>query len=101
MDKDLNQLNTRNFNMAKKAEYKVVVGKNGFKSLEEEVMILLNKGWKPLGGIAFNSNFPHQAMARVVEDKQPQKPQPQVEKKPIKKEPMNTADAMRMLEGGI
>ncbi len=52
--------------MAKKAEYKVVSGTNGFPELEEKVSEMLNQGWKPVGGIGFNSGFPYQAMARVV-----------------------------------
>lgn len=86
--------------MPKRAEYKVVVGKDGFKGLEQEVSMLMNKGWKPLGGVAFNSNFPHQAMARIVDVKAPQKAAPKVESK-VDKKPLGTADAMRMLESGI
>jgi hypothetical protein len=52
--------------MAKKAEYKVVSGTNGFPELEKKVSEMLNQGWKPVGGIGFNSGFPYQAMARVV-----------------------------------
>lgn len=50
----------------KKAEYKIVNGKSGFPELEENVSKMLNQGWKPVGGIAFNAGFPYQAMAKVI-----------------------------------
>lgn len=51
----------------KRAEYKVVTSTTGFPDLEAEITRLLNKGWKPLGGIAFNQGYPYQALARVVQ----------------------------------
>jgi len=96
----MSSANYKELNMAKRAEYKVVIGKGGFKDLEKQVSDLMNKGWKPLGGIAFNATFPHQSMARVIEIKEPSKPAPKTEKI-VNKKPMDTADAMRMLEGGI
>ena len=50
----------------KKAEYKVVSGPEGLPQLEARVNELLNKGWKPIGGISFNAGYPYQAVARVV-----------------------------------
>lgn len=51
----------------KKIVYKVVVSNNGFEDFEAKVSEKLNQGWKPIGGIAFNYNFPYQAMAKVVD----------------------------------
>ena len=50
----------------KKAEYKVVSGPEGLPQLEKRVNDLLNKGWKPIGGVSFNSGYPYQAVARIV-----------------------------------
>ncbi len=59
----------------KKFEYRVVVSNNGFGDFEEKVSEMLADGWKPLGGVAFNHSYPHQAMARVIEvEKQENKP---------------------------
>ncbi len=45
-------------------EYIVLSGaKEGLKELEEKVTEHLRKGWKPVGGIAFNVGYPYQAMA--------------------------------------
>jgi hypothetical protein len=54
----------------KKATYKVVGGTNGFQEMEAEVSKMLNQGWKPIGGIAFNNGYPYQAMAKVTDTKQ-------------------------------
>jgi hypothetical protein len=51
----------------KKIEYKVVVSNNGFSDFEEKVSKMLGDGWKPVGGVAFNHSYPHQAMARVID----------------------------------
>lgn len=51
----------------KTAQYKVVVSDKGFTDFEERVSKMLNEGWKPVGGIAFNHSYPHQAMAKVVD----------------------------------
>ncbi len=53
----------------KKTEYKVASGPEGLAQLEENVCDLLSKGWKPVGGIAFNDDCPYQALARVVDGK--------------------------------
>lgn len=50
----------------KKAEYKIISGPSGLPQLEDRVTEFLNKGWKPVGGIAFNAGYPYQALARVV-----------------------------------
>ena len=57
----------------KKFEYKIVVSDKGFNDFEEKVSAMLNDGWKPIGGIAFNHSYPHQAMAKVVEVNQDKK----------------------------
>jgi hypothetical protein len=49
------------------AEYKIIVSDKGFDDFEAKVSAKLNEGWKPVGGIAFNHSYPHQAMARVVD----------------------------------
>lgn len=51
----------------KKAEYKIIVSDKGFDDFEAKVSEKLNEGWKPVGGIAFNHSYPHQAMARVID----------------------------------
>ena len=51
----------------KKLVYKVVVSDKGFEDFEAKVSEKLNQGWKPIGGIAFNHSYPHQAMAKVIE----------------------------------
>lgn len=53
----------------KKAKYKVIGSSNGLPELEEKVSQLLNEGWKPIGGIAFNHGYPYQAMGKVEEEK--------------------------------
>lgn len=82
----------------KKIEYKVCGGTNGFVELEREVSTLLNTGWKPVGGIAFNSGFPYQALARVMEYKE--KPSPTATSKPgqTKTAKLNANSAMRKLD---
>ncbi|GAB2877768.1 hypothetical protein ACCI51_08460 [Microbulbifer echini] len=87
----------------KKAEYKVAVGKSGFSSLEEEVTRLLNEGWKPIGGLAFNAGYPYQAMARVVSMPKstsgiPAQSQSLSEQEPTKKQPLGAQDAMRLVD---
>ncbi|WHI48198.1 hypothetical protein ACJJI3_22610 [Microbulbifer sp. ZKSA004] len=87
----------------KRAEYKVAVGKTGFSSLEEEVTRMLNEGWKPVGGLAFNSGYPYQAMARVVtvsvgSKSQPARPgQAEGNANPEKKN-LGAQDAMRLID---
>ena len=88
------------YTIMKKAEYKVVVSEDGFKGLEKQVNKLMNQGWKPLGGIAFNAGYPHQAMARIVEVKE-NMPTPSLQKQSTKQEAMSTGDAMKMIEDGI
>lgn len=46
-------------------KYKIVVGTKGFLELEEKVTKMLNNGWEPLGGIAFNQLHPYQAMVKL------------------------------------
>lgn len=86
--------------MAKRAEYKIVVGSNGFNDFENQVSSLMNKGWKPIGGVAFNSGYANQAMARIIDLDTSKK---ETEKPPekVKAKPMNTGEAMRMIERGI
>lgn len=54
----------------KQYEYRVIVSDKGFEDFEKKVAEKLDEGWKPIGGIAFNHSYPHQAMARLKEAKQ-------------------------------
>lgn len=58
----------------KRYTYKVCGSTTGFKGLEEEVSAMLNDGWKPIGGIAFNAGYPYQAMAKIIDTEE--KPTP-------------------------
>ena len=73
-------------------KYKVVTSSNGFRDLEKAVSLLLNKGWKPVGGVAFNNGFAYQAMVGKVEEK--------IEKQPGKEESkiLGAIDAMRKID---
>lgn len=51
----------------KKIEYKIIVSDKGFDDFAGKVSEKLNDGWKPIGGIAFNHGFPHQAVAKMIE----------------------------------
>lgn len=82
----------------KKLVYKVVVSDKGFEDFEAKVSEMLNQGWKPLGGIAFNHSFPHQAMAKVVDtaDERPVKnQQSSIDQKP---KALTASEAMRRLD---
>ena len=52
----------------KKYVYKIIVSDKGFDDFEAKISEKLNDGWKPIGGIAFNHGYPHQAMAKVIDD---------------------------------
>lgn len=78
----------------KKAEYKVVTSTTGLPDLEKAVTKLLNEGWKPLGGIAFNQGYPYQAVARFVQVKPSTKPENAVEKS----QPLTANQAMAVLD---
>ena len=87
----------------KKAEYKIAVGKSGFSSLEGEVTQLLNEGWKPIGGLAFNAGYPYQAMARVVNVAKPSdhsqsQAQAAPEGEPTRRQSYGAQDAMRVID---
>lgn len=75
----------------RKAEYKVVTSQTGLRELEQKVSDLINAGWKPLGGLAFNHGYPYQALARVVTTS---------EKPPENKEPsyISASEAMRRVD---
>lgn len=82
----------------KKLVYKVVVSDKGFDDFEAKVSEMLNQGWKPLGGIAFNHSFPHQAMAKVVDtaDERPVKnQQSSIDQKP---KALTASEAMKRLD---
>ncbi len=82
----------------KKLVYKIVVSDKGFEDFEAKVSDMLNQGWKPLGGIAFNHSFPHQAMAKVVDaaDEKPvSKNQAAIEKQP---RALSANEAMKRLD---
>jgi hypothetical protein len=51
----------------KKYVYKIIVSDKGFDDFEAKVSEKLNDGWKPIGGIAFNHSYPHQAMAKIID----------------------------------
>lgn len=53
--------------MTKQYQYKIVGSPNGFPELEQKISAMLNQGWKPIGGIAFNQGHPYQAMAKLVD----------------------------------
>lgn len=71
--------------MTRKYQYKVIGSSRGFPEIEKKIGIMMDSGWKPVGGIAFNMGVPYQAMARQVEvktirpaeNKAAQKQQPQ------------------------
>ena len=52
----------------KKLRYELVIGKNGFEKFCDEVSERLNAGWKPIGGVAFNSGLAYQSMAKAVDE---------------------------------
>lgn len=82
----------------KKLVYKVVVSDKGFEDFEAKVSEMLNQGWKPIGGIAFNHSYPHQAMAKVVDtaDKKPTSENKNtIEQKP---KSLTANEAMRRLD---
>lgn len=82
----------------KKYVYKVVVSDKGFDDFEAKVNEKLNDGWKPIGGIAFNHSYPHQAMAKIV-DSAEEKNNSKSESAPIHKSKTLTAnEAMRRLD---
>ncbi len=56
--------------MKKKYSYKIITSTSGFKELEDNVNEALNNGWKPIGGIAFNSGYSYQAVAKIIEDQE-------------------------------
>jgi hypothetical protein len=53
--------------VTKQYQYKVIGSPNGFPDLEQKNSTMLNQGWKPIGGIAFNQGHPYQAMAKLVD----------------------------------
>lgn len=79
----------------KKAEYKIITSENGLPELEKKVSKLLNTGWKPIGGIAFNHGYPYQALARVVTVRQ-QQPPPEPDNK--RSQYRSATEAMRMVD---
>ena len=42
--------------------YRVITSENGIKELESKISVLLNQGWKLVGGISFNHGYPYQAL---------------------------------------
>lgn len=42
--------------------YRVITSENGIKELESKISVLLNQGWKLVGGISFNHGYPYQAV---------------------------------------
>lgn len=75
--------------------YKVVASSNGFKELEKEVSLLLNKGWKPVGGVAFNQGHAYQAMVGNIGEKIERKSKVLPENTI---QPLGAVDAMRKID---
>lgn len=75
--------------------YKVVSATKGFKELEKEVSLLLNKGWKPVGGVAFNNGYAYQAMVGkpVTDNKKVEQPDPDTTTLP-----RGAVDAMKKID---
>ena len=46
--------------------YRVITSENGIKELESKISVLLNQGWKLVGGISFNHGYPYQAITGQV-----------------------------------
>lgn len=78
----------------KRYEYKVIVSDKGFDDFEKKVAEKLDDGWKPIGGIAFNHSYPHQAMARLSDGKAPVKN----EKLPEEGKALTANQAMKRLD---
>ncbi len=70
--------------------YKILTSETGLKDLEKTVKEHLNKGWKPLGGIAFNHGYPYQAVGKVSSKKKLQE-QPTKETNPAPRPLKNIA----------
>ena len=49
--------------------YRIVTAEHGIRDLEVKISELLNKGWRPAGGITFNQGFCYQAMIGKVSKK--------------------------------
>jgi hypothetical protein len=79
----------------KEFEYKLIIGNKGFNVFTTEVSEALNDGWKPLGGVAFNAGFAHQAMAKLTE-KQPKMAVNKEENKKVRA--IGANEAMRRLD---
>ncbi len=82
----------------KKLQYKVIVSDKGFTDFEEKVSQMLNEGWKPIGGIAFNHSFPHQAMAKVIEMDQEEKIITEQARKEESRKALTANEAMKRLD---
>lgn len=82
----------------KKIIYKVVVSNNGFEDFEAKVSEKLNDGWKAIGGIAFNYNFPYQAMAKVVDVSEETGTKAATAESPQTQKPLTANEAMRRLD---
>lgn len=83
----------------RKYEYKVIVSDKGFEDFEKKVAEKLAAGWKPLGGIAFNHSYPHQAMARIIEGQEETQEKTAMETKKLedKPKPLTANEAMKRL----
>lgn len=82
----------------KKYVYKVIVSDKGFDDFAAKVSEKLNDGWKPIGGIAFNHSYPHQAMAKVVDDAEEKNNLKDESSAPQKVRTLTANEAMKRLD---
>ena len=79
--------------------YKIITSKSGFKELEDEISLLINKGWKPIGGIAFNQGFPYQAMVGKTKNTiKNQKDKKSAQDLKHKREQIGAVDGMKKID---
>lgn len=83
--------------MTKQYQYKIIGSLNGFPELEQKISTMLNQGWKPIGGIAFNQGHPYQAMAKLADAAAATKPAAE-EKPELKPRPKTFNEAMKDID---
>jgi hypothetical protein len=76
-------------------EYKILSGPSGKKELEGKITALLQMGWKPVGGVAFNMGYAYQAMiGEMPSRKTPEK----IEETPEQKQKLTFNEVLKLLE---